>query len=103
MKNEEQEKQLFDYVLVVSLKNEGGLTKTTIGVKSPNSDLYIGVPKPYISYRFPPASESKKDNLADAIVQFCFPEAELWMNSKHAEEKKNAYRNLFIQILILII
>ncbi len=51
----------------------------------------LGVPKPYISYRFPPAEENKKDNLADAIVQFCFPEAELWIGNKHAEEKKKEY------------
>ena len=47
-----------------------------------------GVPKPYISYRFPPSSAPGKDNLADAIVQFCYPEADLWLNPKMAVEKK---------------
>jgi len=74
---------LFDYVLVVRLKNEDG------------------VPKSFVNYRFPPQPQTNnvtgnandKDNLANTIVQFCFPEAEQWINPKFMQDKKKMSEN----------
>eukprot|EP01102_Stenamoeba_stenopodia_P009529 TRINITY_DN2819_c0_g1_i4.p1 TRINITY_DN2819_c0_g1~~TRINITY_DN2819_c0_g1_i4.p1 ORF type:complete len:792 (-),score=149.55 TRINITY_DN2819_c0_g1_i4:69-2444(-) len=44
---------LFDYVLVVSVTGKGPAN---------------------VTYRFPPASEDRKDTISKSIVQFCFPE-----------------------------
>eukprot|EP01117_Protostelium_nocturnum_P009442 TRINITY_DN3368_c0_g1_i3.p1 TRINITY_DN3368_c0_g1~~TRINITY_DN3368_c0_g1_i3.p1 ORF type:complete len:691 (+),score=220.62 TRINITY_DN3368_c0_g1_i3:186-2258(+) len=59
----EEQKPLFDYVLIIKLKNENG-TLT-----------------PIVDYRFPPSAPKENDEKKDsakAIAQFCFPELEVW-------------------------
>eukprot|EP01091_Cochliopodium_minus_P014159 TRINITY_DN4757_c0_g1_i1.p1 TRINITY_DN4757_c0_g1~~TRINITY_DN4757_c0_g1_i1.p1 ORF type:complete len:436 (-),score=108.17 TRINITY_DN4757_c0_g1_i1:596-1903(-) len=53
-KEEEKEKKIFDYVMVVGKENA----------------------KIEITYRYPPISTEKKDPMAQNIMQFCFPEGE---------------------------
>jgi len=80
-----ENKILFDYVLVVSLQND------------------TGAAKPYVSYRFPPSQvngkENNKDNLANAIMQFCFPEADQWLDSNFAKKKKEEKGETFSFVL----
>jgi hypothetical protein len=61
----------------------------------------IAKPVPYVHYRFPPEIKDK-NTLADAIVQFCFPEAELWMDSKALSQKKKNGYDLNCLVLMLV-
>jgi len=48
--------QLFDYVVVISLRDNSG------------------TPEPYITFQFPPKFDQGKDGLLESIPQFCFPD-----------------------------
>lgn len=71
---------------VICLRNQWKSSSIT---KFIHALISLDKPKPFVSYRFPPAQfDTNKDNMANAIVQFCFPEAEQWMDPKFAQKKK---------------
>ena len=79
-KEQEKEKKIFDYVMVVSKENcklfiFPLFLKYSCNQKK-NSNIKLFLAKIGISYRYPPISNEKKDNMAENIMQFCFPEGE---------------------------
>ena len=69
---------------------------------------FAGAPKSFVNYRFPPQPQTNntisnandKDNLANTIVQFCFPESEQWINPKFMQDKKKMCRSFCLYLII---